>query len=152
MTKTLDYEYIFSKLPERTLLLTPDFVMVAATDAYYKITHTSPEQILNKNVFDVFPENEETKKHDGGKTLSHSLEHVCKTKKTHVMPTLRFDIKTKDSNGKFTRHWWRVTNSPILDDKGEIVYIANDVEDISNVVDVLEDAQDVLRDQEKDHK
>lgn len=149
--KNLDYRFLFSNLPDQCLLLTPDFTMIAATKSYYKITHTTPEQLLDKNVFDVFPENEETKKHDGAKTLSHSLNKVLDTKRRHVMPTIRYDLKTAD--GKFVQRWWRVTNSPILDEDGNVAYIHNSVEDISNIIDVLESAQDVLRANDKeDHK
>jgi len=138
-----DFRKIFQGLPGRQLILTPDLVIVAATNAYYAITRTQPKGIVGHYVFDVFPENTDTKQAKGGSNLSASFKKVLGTKLPNVIPLQRYDFPLPTSEGGgFAAAWWRITNSPILDADGKIVYIVNTVEDVTHMVDVLGDAMD----------
>ncbi len=142
----LDYEKIFLGLHVQILVMTSDLTMVAATDAYYAATHTSPASLLNRYVFDVFPENKDTRSAKGANNLSSSLKKVLRYKKPHTLPLQRYDFPLpEEEGGGFATRWWRITNSPILDSRGNVTYITNMVEDVSHLVEVMENVQDTLK-------
>ncbi len=147
MTKSakVNFQQVFQGLPVCYSLLSPELDFVAGTDAYFEMTGTNPKNMINRNVFDVFGENSDTKRAEEAKSLSYSLGQVLKTKAPHVMPALRYDIKLpEDEGGVFVTRWWRVTNSPIFGPDGDIAYIVNSVEDISSMMAKLETAEEAL--------
>jgi len=55
------------------LVLTPEFDIVAASDAYQEATHTNREQFLGRRLFDVFPDNPDDPNANGVQNLKDSL-------------------------------------------------------------------------------
>lgn len=55
----LDFEAVFNRSPAPTMILNRKLEFVAANEAYYVATGTSPETLIGRYVFDVFPEVEE---------------------------------------------------------------------------------------------
>jgi len=137
----LKLKNIFQSLPASYLVLRPDLTIVAVTDNFYKLFEASPKDFIGKNIFDAFPESKETAEaHSVGNTIK-SFKHVIRYRTPHTIPVQRYDIKLPPrDNGKFVTRWWRITNSPVLDDNGELLYIINAVEDITKMVDVLDEA------------
>src|SRR5690349_11450578 len=56
---TPDFRVLFEQAPGLLLVLTPDLRIVAASEAYLRATMTRREEIVGRDVFDVFPENPE---------------------------------------------------------------------------------------------
>lgn len=52
-----DFALLFQQAPANFLVLTADTQIVAASDGYLHATMTKREEIVNKMVFDVFPDN-----------------------------------------------------------------------------------------------
>src|SRR4051812_3027155 len=52
-----DFRTLFESAPGSYLVLTPDLVIVAASDAYLRATMTNRGEILGRSIFDVFPDN-----------------------------------------------------------------------------------------------
>ena len=50
-----DFKDLFNLSPVLLLVLDTNFIVVAATDAFLKVTMTERKKILDKNIFDVFP-------------------------------------------------------------------------------------------------
>ena len=70
------------------LVLLPDsprYTMVAATNARWRATHSSPET-LGRGLFEVFPDNPEDPAATGTSNLRASLERVLKTRQPDTMP------------------------------------------------------------------
>jgi hypothetical protein len=61
--------------------------------------------------------------------VSASLESVLKQKARHVMPVQRYDIRRPD--GQWEERHWKPTNTPVLDDNGEIAFIVHHAEDVT---------------------
>ena len=57
MTVPTDFQALFEHTPAPLLVLDPQLVIVAVTEAYLKATLTRREDILGRNIFDVFPDN-----------------------------------------------------------------------------------------------
>ena len=52
-----DFQLLFEATPIPYLVLTPDFIIVAANEALLRATNTAREQILGRNMFEAFPDN-----------------------------------------------------------------------------------------------
>src|ERR1700737_2943179 len=81
-----DWQAAFQAAPDRYLLLSPDFVILGASDAYLTMTRTRREQIVGRSVFEVFPENPEVAAPDGVANLRGSVRRVLETNPPHRGP------------------------------------------------------------------
>ncbi len=130
-----DFLTIFQALPGIYLILKPDFTMVAASDARLKATMTTREATLGRNLFDLFPDNPDDPAATGVANLKASLQRVLATKQPDTMAVQKYDIRRPDSEGGgFEERFWSPMNSPVLDEKGEVVYIVHRVEDVTEFV------------------
>ena len=73
---TPDFQALFESAPGLYLVLTTDFNIVAASDAYLRATMTQREAILGRGIFDVFPDNPDDPTATGVRNLRASLERV----------------------------------------------------------------------------
>jgi PAS domain S-box-containing protein len=129
----LDFRLLFDATPIPFLVLTPDFTMVAANDARLHATMTTREQILGRNLFDVFPDNPADPTATGERNLRASLDRVLRNRAPDAMPIQKYDIPTRDS-GEFEVRYWKPLNSPVLNASGDVVCIIHCVEDVTEQV------------------
>src|SRR5579871_1690333 len=128
-----EFQFIFDSLPGIYLVLKPDFTMVAANQARYKATMTTPEGTLGRNVFDLFPDNPDDPAATGVANLKASLLRVLASKKPDTMAVQKYDIPRPESEGGgFEERYWSPLNSPVLDEKGQVAYIIHRVEDVTD--------------------
>lgn len=132
----VNFQAIFEAVPGNYLILKPDpprFTIVAVSDAYARATLTKRENILNKGLFEVFPDNPDDPQASGVTNLTASLHEVVASKKMHKMPVQKYDIPNPDGY-TFEEKYWSPLNTPVLNDAGEIEYIIHHVEDITERV------------------
>lgn len=125
-------------LPDPYLILDQDLVIQAASKAFMETTHSTPEKIIGKPVFEAFPENPELPEADGIENLHNSLMQVLKYKKAHKMPVQRYDIKNAKQSG-FEKRYWSPVNSPVLDPEGNVCLIIHKAEDVTDLVEQQEE-------------
>jgi signal transduction histidine kinase len=118
--------------PGAYLVLDPDFRIVAVTEAYLRATLTVREQIIGRELFDVFPDNPNDPAASGTRNLRASLETVLRTAAPHSMPVQKYDIRRPGSE-EFEERYWKPLNSPVVID-GEVAYIIHSVEDVTSLV------------------
>jgi PAS domain S-box-containing protein len=126
---------VFESAPDAYLLLAPDpphFTMVAANEARLRATLTRREDIIGHPLFEVFPDNPDDPAATGVRNLLASLDEVIRTGKPHRMAPQKYDIRTP--GGTFEERYWDPLNSPVFDDRGELVYIIHRVEDVTGQV------------------
>lgn len=110
----------------------PDFTYVKVNQAYCEITQRTEEELIGSSLFESFPENPNEQKPTGHERLLSSFRKVLKTKKRHIMDAIRYDIILDDGN--YEEVYWKVINTPILDDKGDVTYILNSANVITEQV------------------
>jgi PAS domain S-box-containing protein len=126
---------VFESAPDAYLLLAPDpprFTMVAANAARLRATMTRREDVVGRGLFEVFPDNPSDPGATGVRNLKASLDEVLRTKRPHRMPLQKYDIRTP--NGEFEERYWDPLNTPVLDERGALIYIIHRVEDVTDQV------------------
>lgn len=139
----LDYRHLFESLPGLYLILRPDLVIVAVSDAYLQATMTKRQDILGRGLFEVFPDNPDDPTADGSGNLRASLERVIRHRRADTMAVQKYDIRRPESEGgEFEVRYWSPVNSPILSQTGEVIHIVHRVQDVTQFV-VLKEAEAV---------
>ncbi|MDX5422850.1 MAG: PAS domain-containing protein [Hymenobacteraceae bacterium] len=127
---------VFRSLPGLYLVLTPDLVVVDATDAYLHATLSSREAIMGKYFFDAFPNNPATPDLNSAGEFEYSLRYVLRERQPHAMPVLRYDLPCRRENGTlhFEERYWSPSNSPVFDTQGNVTFILHEARDITEQV------------------
>jgi signal transduction histidine kinase/CheY-like chemotaxis protein len=138
----LDFRALFEAVPGLYLVLDPDLVIVAVSDAYLAATMTVREEIVGRGIFDVFPDNPDDPAATGVANLRASLERVLRGRVSDTMAPQKYDIqKPAEEGGGFEVRWWSPVNSPVLDRAGRLTHIVHRVEDISEFVRLTEETE-----------
>lgn len=146
MSGEIDFQAVFESAPGLYLVLSTQLNIVAVSDAYLRATMTRREEILGRNLFEVFPDNPADPTATGVNNLSASLQSVLTNKTAHIMAIQKYDIRRPDAEGGgFEERYWSPVNSPVLDKSGEIIYIIHRVEDITDFVRLKERGQEQTR-------
>jgi PAS domain S-box-containing protein len=127
-----DFRRLFEAIPGLYLVLDPSLTIVAASDAYLSATMTRREEIIGREVFDVFPDNPEDPEATGTRNLRASFDLVRASRKPDAMAVQRYDIRRPEAEGGgFEERFWIPLNTPVLDGAGELIYIINRAEDVT---------------------
>jgi hypothetical protein len=131
----LDFRALFEAVPGLYLVLRPDLRIAAVSDAYLRATMTARDEIVGRDIFDVFPDNPDDPATEGVRNLRASLERVRARLVVDAMPVQKYDIRRPDAEGGgFAERYWSPVNSPVLDDEGNLALIIHRVEDITEFV------------------
>jgi PAS domain S-box-containing protein len=126
---------LFETIPGNNVLLKadpPHFTILAVTESYLQVTGKKRNEVIGNKIFDVFPSNPHLS-HDERKTdLNASLLQVILTKKNHHLPTHRYDIQ--NDVGFYEEQYWNISNTPLLDDEGNVSGIIHSVTEITQQV------------------
>ncbi|MBV8844982.1 MAG: response regulator [Bryobacterales bacterium] len=126
---------MFESVPGLYLVLTPNLEIIAASDAYLEATKTSRDAIIGRGIFDVFPDNPEDTAASGVRNLRASLSRVLESKIPDTMPIQKYDIRRPETEGGgFEERFWSPINSPVFNERGELVYVIHRVEDVTSFV------------------
>ncbi|MDL2357985.1 MAG: ATP-binding protein [Pseudomonadota bacterium] len=134
-TTTPDFRALFAATPAPYLVLRPDFTIVAVNDAYLRAALCTRDAILERGLFDVFPDNPDDPKANGVANLRASLMRVLATAAADTMAVQKYDIPLPpESGGGFEERYWSPVNTPVLDERGAVTHIIHRVEDVTAIV------------------
>ena len=139
---SLDFHKLFQNLPGRYIVLLPDMTVAAVTDDYLRTTMMTRENLVGKNLFEVFPENpDDTDAHNMSGIIA-SFEKVFRTGETDELPLVRYDVRRpQQDGGEFEERFWQLITFPRFDENGAVAYVIHRVEDVT---------EQVKKEQEKD--
>ncbi|MFN0116861.1 MAG: PAS domain-containing protein, partial [Elusimicrobiota bacterium] len=75
-----DYIRIFEQSSELLVVIDTNFAIVAASDSFLKATTTVRENIVGRDIFEVFPDNPDDKTANGESIVRASFNRVIKNK------------------------------------------------------------------------
>jgi signal transduction histidine kinase len=130
-----DFQALFESAPGLYLVLKPDLTIAAVSNAYLHATMTKREEILDRGIFDVFPDNPDDPDADGVRNLKASLKRVLEKNKPDTMPVQKYDIRRPEAEGGgFEERFWSPVNSPVVGTDGKLTYIIHQVEDVTEFI------------------
>ena len=128
----MDFQKIFSLIPEPIVVFTPDFEILAATDAYLQVTMRSREELIGRHLLKSFPDNPNAEESRNEKLIRQSLENVLRTKKVDYLDVLRYDIPRPEAmGGGFDIRYWEASHTPLLNETGEVEAIVQRTSDVT---------------------
>lgn len=123
-----DFEAFFRTLPSPYMILDREFRYVDANDAYCAVTERRREELIGRELFEMFPNPGEA-----GDRLRASFEQVRDAGQPHSIPLLAYPIPLPVSRGGgFEMRYWSAVHTPLLDSEGRTRFI------VQNTVDVTE--------------
>ena len=131
----LHFRSLFESAPGCYLVLDPELVIVAVSDAYLRATMTRREEILGRGLFEVFPDNPDDPQATGVGNLRASLDRVRRDRVADTMAVQQYDIRRPESEGGgFEVRYWSPLNTPVLAADGQLAFIIHRVEDVTEFV------------------
>jgi PAS domain-containing protein len=130
----VDYAQVFRQLPIPVLLLTPEFAIADMNLAYLQVAGRTREELLGRNVFDAFPDNPSDPGATGVRNLGESLRRVLATGEPDTLAFQKYDVEVPGRPGVFEQRFWCPVNAPVFGPDGQIVLIAQCVEEITEKV------------------
>jgi signal transduction histidine kinase/ActR/RegA family two-component response regulator len=129
--RPLDFKSLFEAAPGSYLVLDPDLVIVAASDAYLEETATVREAILGRALFEVFPGDPGEEGLPGDGAMRASLERVLRDRVADAMEVQRHDVQL---DGAVEVKYRSPVNLPVIGPDQELAYIIHRVEDVTQFV------------------
>jgi PAS domain S-box-containing protein len=112
-------------------VLTPDLMMVEATDAFLKKTLVRREDIVGQPLFLIFPNNPETPQINSANLVHASLQQALEQKEPHHIDQMRYDLPAEEG---FEERYWSASSVPVLGDNDQVLYLVQEVRDITEQV------------------
>ena len=130
-----DFRALFESVPGLYLVLDPDLLIVAASDAYLAATMTERDAVIGRGIFDVFPDNPDDPENEGVRNLKASLTRVVRERVPDSMSVQKYDVQRPDAGGGgFEERFWSPCNSPVLHADGSVAYVIHQVEDVTDLI------------------
>jgi signal transduction histidine kinase/ActR/RegA family two-component response regulator len=129
-----DFRTIFESAPSLCVVLDPQFRIVAASDSHLRATMTVRTEIMGRDVFDVFPDNPHDPDATGVTNLRASLVRVRQHAVADTMAIQKYEIGNPAEPGGFENRYWSVCNSPVLGADRQLIYILNEVQDVTEFI------------------
>ena len=129
------YQEIFNCSPSAMLILkadAPHYTVLDVNEAYLQSTHSKRELLIGKPLFSVFPSNPSPETIENIERATFSFEEAIRTKKPHTISNYRYDILKHNTN-EFEERYWTTTNTPTLNEKGEVKYFIHSPVDVTEL-------------------
>ena len=127
----IDFRLIFDLTPGMCLILDTSFNIIAQNEEHARATLTTSVNVVGRWLFEVFPDKDDSRA-AGVSLVRQSLLNVIITRKTDVMPIIRFDVQSE--LGDFQARYWAITNTPVLGPDGFVAWIINRAQDVTDHV------------------
>lgn len=133
--KRVNLEQFFLRSPNAYMVIDRQFDYIAANDAYLRVTATRHEDLLGKNVFELFPNDPSDPNNESALMLRRSFERVLETGKADVLALLPYRVPTalEDGSVELRERYWSATHTPILNDEGKVTFIFQHTVDITEL-------------------
>ncbi len=130
-TQDIRFDWFMNTAPP-TVVLKPDaptFTVLSANEAYLTTTGTTLDDVIGIGLLDAFPANPATNENSVD-LLRESLTLAFLTKQKTELGARRYDIPVRGTDQWLVRYWTS-TNSPIVNENGEVECIIHTTQDIT---------------------
>ncbi|GAA0965201.1 PAS domain-containing sensor histidine kinase [Actinocorallia libanotica] len=127
----IDPAVLFDAEPVPVALVSPEMIFLAVNRAYEEMLGHSRQEVIGRDVFEVFPGGPSGEE---AQAVRYSLERVLATGEVDLLPVHRYDIEVPGRPGEFEEHYWNVTTAPLRDEKGEVIGIFLQPQEVTAVL------------------
>ncbi|MCZ2495994.1 PAS domain-containing protein [Xylophilus sp. Kf1] len=132
--QNLNFAALFERSPNPYVVLSPDFTILGANQAYLDITGRRIEQLRGRSMFDAFPSTVDGREDDSTTMLRESLQRALTQRRRDAIPLIRYGIWRETPAGRvFEERFWSATHTPLLDEAGEVRYLLQHTEDVTEL-------------------
>lgn len=130
------YQAVFHSSPVGEYLLSPDAIILDVNDSFLQTACRTREELIGKQVFEVFPDNPDDTNDTGVAALRKSLARVVASGKPDTLAVQRYPILMTQPDGsrKYEERYWSVVNTPIFDQQGRLQCISHSTMDVTNMI------------------
>lgn len=111
----------------------PNFTILDVNNAYLNTTNAKRDAIIHKSVFEAFPDNPRDAASNNVALSAYSFSQVLKNKLPHTTSNYRYDLPIPGTD-LFEERYWTTTNTPVLDDDGQVISILHTPVDVTAMV------------------
>lgn len=142
VTKLPEYSYkdIFYNSEANMLIISidkPFYTIIDVNNAYLKATNSTRESLIGTSVFGAFPANPTDEESKNIERTIFSFDEAIRSKIPHTMSNYRYDIPIPGTN-EFEERWWTTTNTPVLDDDGNVLYFIHSPKNVTDLYKVTQ--------------
>ena len=124
----------FFKTSNKSLILKADpplFTILAVSDNYLRLIHKERREVLNKGLFEVFPGNDADPSEQY--SVYSSFKRVIESNAPDELPVFKYEIYVPGL-GRLDTQYWSNFNEPLIDSKGNVAYLINTTENVTDKV------------------
>lgn len=112
------------------MLLDRDLNYVAVNPAYERATMRTSDELLGRQLFEVFPN-----KGEGGARLRSSIDRVFASGETDTLAYIPYDIPRPEARGGgIEQRYWTAVHVPIKNEAGKVDYVLQNTVDVTEFV------------------
>lgn len=132
---SVDLASAFDASPNPYMLLTPDLCYAGMNAAYLRVTGSTREQLLGRNIFEVFDSGPTEEGRENARQLRASFDRVLAEDRTDHLALIRYSIPVEQADGSrvLEERFWSATHTPIHDNDGRILFILQHTTDITEL-------------------
>ncbi len=136
MIPSIDYEALFHESPNAYFVMTQDYRICDANDAYLRLVGRTRDELVGNNVLDAFPVDPEGANPSQHEEFKASVERVFNTGKPDALAVLRYPIPISTVEGDgFRDEFWSVSHYPIRDEEGRVTLAFQHTQNITALID-----------------
>ncbi|GAB3839693.1 PAS domain-containing protein [Hymenobacter jeollabukensis] len=127
---SIDYQHLFRSLADNFLVIAPDAdaTILDDTDRHAAVAMKSRAEVVGKPFFEAYPAASQNE----ADIIRESHEHVRRHKEPHAMPLIRYDLeRPAEQGGGLEERYWQATHYPVLDAAGNLQYIVQRTQDVT---------------------
>jgi len=129
MSDPIDFQNVFDRIPSPYMMLDRDLRFAAANRAYLRATERRWEDIAGRYVFDAFPADG-----DSRRIVEESLIRARDSGQIDLLPLIEYAIQRPvHLGGGAEARMWSATHTPILDERGQTVFILQHTQDVTEI-------------------
>jgi two-component sensor histidine kinase len=126
----IDFGELFDVLPSPHMVLDRNLCYVAVNQAYEQVVMRSRDEMLGRNLFDLFPNDGES-----GRRLRDSLERVLATGETDTLAYIPYDIpRPPELGGGMEQRYWTAVHTAVSGNGGSERYVMQNTVDVTDIV------------------
>jgi len=125
----IDFGELFDVLPSPHMVLDANHCYVAVNRAYEQVVMRSREDLMGRNLFDLFPNDGES-----GRRLRESFDTVLETGEPDTLAYIPYDLpRPAELGGGMEVRYWSAVHTPIRGRDGK-AYVMQNTVDVTDIV------------------